>query len=87
MIERDTQVANNFRTFFQTHMDITHVFFNGTKAETYFMRHVLSGINSNSISFLRLPSTSPAYAGMSFAQKLSAWRIILNPTRSQIYIK
>jgi TDG/mug DNA glycosylase family protein len=80
MIERDTQVANDFKTFLQTHKKITHIFFNGTKAEHYFMRHVLRDIDSGSISFSRLPSTSPAHAAMSFAQKLSAWRIILKHT-------
>ena len=76
MIERDTQIANDFKTFFQTHNKITHVFFNGAKAEEYFLRHVLKNINNNSISFTRLPSTSPANASMSFEQKLSAWRAV-----------
>lgn len=76
MIERDTQIANDFQTFFQTHNKITHVFFNGAKAEEYFLRHVLKNINNNSISFTRLPSTSPAHATMSFEQKLRAWRPI-----------
>lgn len=76
MIERDTQIANDFKTFFQTHNKITHVFFNGAKAEEYFLRHVLKNINNNPISFTRLPSTSPAHAAMSFEQKLSAWRAI-----------
>ncbi len=79
MIVRDTQIANDFRTFFKTHKKITHVFFNGTKAEDYFMRHVHPEINSNSISFLRLPSTSPANAAIPFKQKLSAWRTIMEP--------
>jgi len=79
MIVRDTQIANDFRTFFGTHKKITHVFFNGAKAEEYFMRHVHPEINSNSISFLRLPSTSPANAAIPFKQKLSAWRAIMEP--------
>jgi double-stranded uracil-DNA glycosylase len=77
MIEPDTQVANDFPAFFKTHANITHVFFNGTKAEHYFMRHVLKNIANNSISFMRLPSTSPANAAMTFEQKLSAWRAIV----------
>ncbi len=80
MIERDTQIANDFKTFLQTHKKITHIFFNGTKAEHYFMRHVLRDIDSGSINFLRLPSTSPAHAAMSFEHKLSAWQIILEHT-------
>ena len=76
MIERDTQIANDFQTFFQTHSKITHVFFNGTKAEHFFRQQVLQDINNNTISFTRLPSTSPANASMSFEQKLSAWKAV-----------
>jgi TDG/mug DNA glycosylase family protein len=79
MIERDTQTANDFRTFFRTHEKISHVFFNGTKAEDCFKRHVLRDIDGGSVSYARLPSTSPANASMSFADKLSAWRVILRP--------
>jgi hypoxanthine-DNA glycosylase len=77
MIKRDTQVANDFQTFFKTHTNITHVFFNGTKAEHYFMRYMVHNIDNRAISFLRLPSTSPAYAAMPFEQKLIAWRAIV----------
>lgn len=81
MIERDTLITNDFYTFFQSHRQITQVFFNGAKAEAYFMRHVLPNINSNSIRFFRLPSTSPANASMHFEAKLKAWRIILEPNK------
>lgn len=76
MIERDTQIANDFQTFFQTHNKITHVFFNGAKAEHFFRQHVLRNIDIGALSYLRLPSTSPANASMSFEQKLSAWRAV-----------
>jgi len=79
MIKRDTQIANDFQTFFKTHTNITHIYFNGTKAEHYFMRYVVHNIDSRAISFLRLPSTSPAYAAMTFEQKLSAWRALVEP--------
>ncbi len=81
MIERDTQIANDFQSFFSAHKSITHVFFNGAKAESFFKRHVLPSIlpsiDCGSISYLRLPSTSPANAAMSFEKKRSAWRVIL----------
>ena len=79
MIEPHAQIANDFATFFRTHKRITHVFFNGTKAETFFKRNVLSKIDSGVISYVRLPSTSPANAATSFEQKLDAWRMILGP--------
>jgi hypoxanthine-DNA glycosylase len=78
-IERDTLIANDFQTFFATHKNVTRVFFNGATAEACFNRHVLHQIESNSIRFVRLPSTSPAHATMSFEQKIQVWRSALDP--------
>lgn len=77
MIERDTQIANDFRMFFHTHTKITHIFFNGAKAEDCFKRHVLRDIGNGAIRYLRLPSTSPANASMTFEHKLNMWRLIM----------
>jgi G:T/U-mismatch repair DNA glycosylase len=55
------------------------VFFNGGKAEACFKRQVLRNLEGHTIRYARLPSTSPANASMSFADKLRAWRIILRP--------
>ncbi len=77
MIEGDTLIANDFLTFFQTHRHITHVFFNGAKAEHLFKQLVLKSLNNSMPNLFRLPSTSPAHAAMTFEQKLAAWRIIL----------
>lgn len=77
MIERDTQVANDFDTFFRAHKRIARVFFNGAKAEACFKRHVRLRLVGDAIGYTRLPSTSPAHASMSFRQKLAAWRVIL----------
>lgn len=83
MIDRDTQTANDFQTFFRTHRKISHVFFNGAMAEACFKRHVLRDIGGGSVNnYVRLPSTSPANASMSFADKLSAWQAILRPNLS-----
>ncbi|HUW50215.1 MAG TPA: DNA-deoxyinosine glycosylase [Sulfuricella sp.] len=83
MIENDTHTANDFQTFFSTHKKITHVFFNGAKAEECFKRHGLRKFADSSVIYLRLPSTSPANASLSFAQKLSAWREIMKPSLSK----
>jgi len=80
MIERDTQIANDFQSFFQTHPHITQVFFNGAKAESLFRQHVQQDLTNNTRNYLRLPSTSPAHAAMSFERKLDAWRMILIPS-------
>ncbi len=42
MIEMDTQTINDFQSFFLANGKITHVFFNGGKAEACFMRYVLT---------------------------------------------
>lgn len=77
-IEPKTLEINDFQLFFQTHPKIKSVFFNGTKAETCFKQHVLKKHNFNTLSFTRLPSTSPAHAAKSFEYKCNAWRLILD---------
>jgi double-stranded uracil-DNA glycosylase len=74
MIEEE--VANDFTAFFRAHPAIAHVFFNGSKAQSSFRRHVGAQIG-RTLRFTRLPSTSPAHAALSMARKLSAWRAIL----------
>jgi len=81
MIEKETEVANDFRSFFRSHRGITRVFFNGAKAEASFRRHVLPGIDVP-LRYKRLPSTSPANASVPWRQKIAAWRAILK-TREQ----
>ena len=78
-IDNDSIVANDFAGFLAEHPTISHVFFNGHKSEQEFKRRVLPvlGDTAEKLTFQRLPSTSPANAGMSFDQKLAAWREIL----------
>ncbi len=82
-IRRDTERPNDFVTFFREHPQIRAVFFNGTKAETAFRGHVLAKLQelSRDIRFVRLPSTSPAHAGKSFAEKLAAWKAVAEESR------
>ena len=82
-IERDTQVANDFRTFLRKHKKIEHVFFNGAKAEACFKRHVSRAINTGPVVYARLPSTSPANASMPYVHKLRAWRVIIGHAARQ----
>jgi len=70
--------ANDFPTLLQRFPEIRAVFFNGATSEKYFRRLALPQLQAaEHIQLLRLPSTSPANAGMSFEQKLAAWRQIL----------
>ena len=76
-IDPSTIVPNDFAKFFATHPDIRRVYFNGAKAATLFARHVTPTLPStHDLELLRLPSTSPANAGVSRAEKLRAWRVI-----------
>ncbi len=65
------EVAHDFARFFESHPHVSHVFFNGAKAENAFRLHVKD--YPSHLILTRLPSTSPAHAALSFAHKLSAW--------------
>ncbi len=69
--------SNNFEDFFLSHPHITHVFFNGMMAEKCYKNNVLPFISHDALHYLRLPSTSPAHAAMSYDQKLAHWRAAL----------
>jgi TDG/mug DNA glycosylase family protein len=75
-IDDGSLLPNDFESFFQGHPMITHVFFNGAKAEACFRRRVLPDARLRPFQYHRLPSTSPAHASLSYAQKLKAWRVI-----------
>jgi hypoxanthine-DNA glycosylase len=78
-----SEQANDFTSFFKRHPHITHVFFNGTKAEQSFRKFVLEKQELPPLVFQRLPSTSPAHAGMRYAEKLELWKVIVNPPQKQ----
>ena len=80
-IEADTLKVNDFAAFFRQHRGIKHVCFNGATAERYFTRYVLPELSARSMRLLRLPSTSPAHAALSFEQKRDTWRAALKPYR------
>ena len=75
-IEAASETANDFRAFFQAHPAIRAVFFNGAKAQSAFEAHVRSSLADLKLRYERLPSTSPAHAGMPVAMKLTAWRAV-----------
>ena len=75
----EQEVANDFNAFFRRHPGITHVFFNGAKAEASYLRHVLPAIK-RPLRYACLPSTSPAHASLPRERKLAAWRAVLRAT-------
>ena len=76
-IDDASAVANDFAAFFRTHPHIVRVYFNGAKAESVYRRHVLPQLETTrAIGYVRLPSTSPAHAGMRLEDKLALWRAV-----------
>jgi hypoxanthine-DNA glycosylase len=77
-IDMRSAAINEFVPFITTHVEITHVFFNGRKAEEVFKRHVLKQMNAlrPDIYYTCLPSTSPAMAALNFEAKLEKWSMI-----------
>ena len=78
-IDEKTAATNDFRAFFGEHPKISRIFLNGAKAESIYLKRVLPTLDDRAaeIPRWRLPSTSPAHAGMNFEQKKAAWQTIL----------
>ena len=75
-IQVDSAQPNDFEAFFVDHPGIQMIGFNGRKAQQMFTRLVPGG--RAVADQVLLPSTSPAYASMSFSAKLNAWRDALD---------
>jgi hypoxanthine-DNA glycosylase len=80
--------ANDFGAFLAEHRHIALICFNGAKAAELYRRLVMPGLAEPyaSIPTLRLPSTSPAHAGMTYAHKLAAWSAIAASLRLEAQI-
>jgi hypoxanthine-DNA glycosylase len=74
-IQQHQLEANDIPALLEQYDDIQLVACNGATSEKYLNRLVKNQL-PDEIEILRLPSTSPANAGMSYEQKLSAWRVI-----------
>ena len=76
-IVRGSEVANDVAGFLRLHPGVRTVLFNGSTAEAAFRRHCRASLDGLQITFVRLPSTSPAHASLRFDAKLAAWRAAL----------
>lgn len=74
-IDPATAVPNDFAAFFACHRRIHRICFNGATAEKLYLKHVgkLPGVPTT-VEHVRLPSTSPANAGIPYTEKKRAWR-------------
>ena len=75
-IEDASIVVNDFSAFYLKHPRVSQVFFNGGKAAHLYTRRVLPTADHQLITCAQLPSSSPAYASMSYERKLTAWRSV-----------
>jgi hypoxanthine-DNA glycosylase len=78
-IKLDTSEANDLQGFLLQHRDVAQVVFNGKKAEQLFYRFVDTAALDEAIALRVAPSTSPAYAAISFIEKRDRWARILAP--------
>jgi TDG/mug DNA glycosylase family protein len=76
-ISRDSAAANDIPALVERYPDIRAIAFNGATSEKFFRQLVMKQLANSDIKLIRLPSTSPANAGMNFAQKLEVWRQLL----------
>lgn len=74
-IDRSTIVVNDFGPFLEEHETIRLICFNGRTAAAMYERHVLPDLTGAAREIQRhiLPSTSPAHAALSYADKLERW--------------
>ena len=78
-ITRDSVEANQIPELLRRYPGIRAVVCNGATSADYFRKLVLPELTpADAIELLKMPSTSPANAGMNFAQKLDAWRRLLD---------
>ena len=70
--------ANDFAAFYRNHPQVSRIYFNGRRAEELYRRFVLPGLSAEfaALRYVSMPSTSPAHAGMPFAEKLVRWKKI-----------
>ena len=80
-IRQDSAVCNDLETFLQAHPDVYKILFNGKAAQRLFERTALPQLSmSDQLELIPLPSTSPAMAGLSRAEKRTHWAAALNIT-------
>lgn len=77
-IDPATAEINDFGAFFSAHPGIMKVCLNGAAAAALYRRRVMPRVTgAQGLQTLALPSTSPAHAAMSQADKLLIWRSAL----------
>lgn len=79
-IDMDSAKVNDIQALLQRHPKISCICFNGSIAEKIFKKRVLPSLGDFSIKYIRLPSSSPAHASVSYENKIIAWRDAIQPS-------
>ena len=73
-IKKSSVICNAIPQLLEAEPQIVKVCFNGAKAAEEFKRHLLPLLKHRTvIEYVQLPSSSPAHASQSRAQKLAVW--------------
>ncbi|MGH8499093.1 MAG: DNA-deoxyinosine glycosylase [Methylococcales bacterium] len=77
-INESSIIANDFASFYACAPDIRAVFFNGATAQREFHKRIIPtlAVKYAAIPGFCLPSTSPAMASLTKAQKIERWKLI-----------
>lgn len=83
-IDEISAKPNDFGGLYAGHPELRLVCFNGQAAARLFHRLVPNDVRESfeSVRFVTMPSTSPAYAAMSVADKLQRWAAIADEHRA-----
>lgn len=77
-IDMDSVTPNDIGALLQRQPKIMTICFNGSSAEMIFRKRVPPTLEDAKLRYIRLPSTSPAHAAMSFEEKVAAWRAAIH---------
>lgn len=86
-IDMDSVKANDIKALLQRHPAINVICFNGSTAEKVFKKRVLPSLGDFSVTYIRLPSTSPAHASMPLENKVMAWRTAINDSEQMLALR
>ena len=80
-IRRGSERANDLPSLVARHPELALVAFNGQTAAKLFERHVGEAVRASrpDLALATLPSTSPAYASLTLADKYARWHAALAP--------
>ena len=81
-IRRDSERPNDIVALVERHPELVLVAFNGQTAAKLFARHVGERVRAMrpDLGYATLPSTSPAHASLTLADKYARWHAALAPT-------